>query len=78
MLWSYEKAWIIETMSDSEYLEELILEYQSYPTGNIDPYNVVPFTLKCLLLNRYARTAMGTHEETVKKFANFLKKYYEI
>ena len=77
MLWFYEEVWVNDTMSGEDF-EDLILEYKSYPTGNIDPYNVVPFTLKCLLLNRYARTAMGTREETAKHFANFLKKYYDI
>lgn len=77
MLWFYEEVWVNDTMSGDGDFEDLILEYTSYSTGNIDPHNVVPFTLKCLLFNRYAKTAMGTREETAKYFADFLKKYYE-
>lgn len=76
-LWFYEMGWVEEMLrgKDPNYLA---IEYTSFPTKNIDPEDKVPFSLKCLLFNRYGKNEMGTREETAKGFAEFLKRYYDV
>ncbi len=76
-LWEYEKFWV-EQMMRNEDPNYLGVEYQSFPTENIDPDDKVPYSLKCLLFNRYGKTAMGTREETAKGFAKLLSDYYDV
>lgn len=67
--------WVIASCR-GDNTEYLINEYESYPTKNVDIEGKIPYTLKCLLLNRYARSCGGSREDTVNGFAKFLGKYY--
>lgn len=74
-LWFYERAWVFDTLNNSNSLSSAIEEYIRLGLGLFEQFDDIPLSLKALIFNRYARTS-NSMTEAVEPFKKFYKEYY--